>query len=133
MSDFYTQLETKKFLFIVFQKKQNSEEIVFKKFKFWNFPMKDIKKVEEVWDETKKLVEKGKIVKNIKVQKNGKKIRNTYFPGKLFNGIAHVRPHSTKHAKPDELPIPDKLTKNSAYTKHCFWLNAKYIQKQLDR
>lgn len=131
MSDFYAQLETKKFLFVVFQKQKN-KEIILKKIKFWNFPMKDIQKAEDVWNETINLINEGKIVKDIVVDKNGKKTRQTYFPGSSFNGVAHVRPHGKDSRDTDSLPIADVFTGEKSYTKHCFWLNAQYIQQAIE-
>jgi hypothetical protein len=29
------------------------------------------------------------------------------------------------------LPIPDKLTGTTEYTKHCFWLNASYVKASI--
>jgi len=132
MSEFHAQLETKKFLFVVFQKVKGSNEIILKKIKFWNFPMKDIQKAEDVWNETIELINTGKIIKSISIDKNGKEIRKTYFPGSSFNGIAHVRPHGKDSNDINDLPTPDELTNEESYTKHCFWLNAKYIQKVLE-
>jgi DNA mismatch repair endonuclease MutH len=131
MGDFHAQLETKRFLFIVFQKQEDSDEIVLKKIKFWNFPMKDIGQARDVWEKTIDCINDGKIVKSISVDKNGKEIRKTFFPGQDFNGVAHVRPHGKNADDTKELPVSDELTGESEYTKHCFWLNAKYILKAI--
>ena len=52
MADFHLQLETKKFLFVVFQKQKGSTRILLKKTMFWNFPMEDISEAESVWQKT---------------------------------------------------------------------------------
>lgn len=132
MADFHLQLETKKFLFIIFQKINNSDNIVLKKIKFWNFPAKDINEAKRVWEKTVELINQGKIVKEMRTQKNGKEKRITNFPGTTFNGIAHVRPHGRNSADTAELPVIDLNTGEKKYTKHCFWLNADYIQKSLE-
>lgn len=129
MSDLHYQLETKKFLFVVFQKIKESDDIVLKKTMFWNFPMEDVDKAKEVWEKTISLINEGRIVKEIKIEKNGKERRFTYFPGLSFNGVAHVRPHGADKEDENELPTHDELTGKSSYTKQCFWLNATYIQR----
>lgn len=131
MAEFHLQLETKKFLFVVFQKIKGSNDVVLRKTMFWNFPMEDLEKAKDVWEKTIDLIREGKIVKETKIQKNGKEKRKTYFPGSTYNGIAHVRPHGADSEDVDELPVRDQFTKKMSYTKHCFWLNAKYIQKAL--
>lgn len=131
MAEFHLQLETRKFLFVVFQKQKGNKDIILRKIMFWNFPMKDIDEAKKVWEETVDLVNQGKIVKEVKVQKNGKKKRFTYFPNSANNRIAHVRPHGKNSADTSSLPVQDILTGEKMYTKHCFWLNAKYIQKAL--
>ncbi|MCF6276356.1 MAG: hypothetical protein L3J07_00760 [Candidatus Magasanikbacteria bacterium] len=111
MSDLYELLETKKFLFVVFQKQKDSKEIIFRKIKFWNFPMKDLLEVRNVWDKTIDCINNGEY-KNL--------------PKMSENGVAHVRPHG-KNSK-DTIETPQKTQE----TKRSFWLNAKYIQKVLE-
>ncbi len=106
MSDFYAQLETKKFLFVVFQKQKNSKEVILKKIKFWNFPMKDIQKVEDVWNKTIDCIDEG---------------RYEDLPKASENKIVHIRPHG-KNSK-DTLETPQ----GTQEMKKSFWLNAKYI------
>ena len=132
MSDFYAQLETKRFLFVVFQKLEGSKEVILKKIQFWNFPMADIQKAEDVWNATIELINEGGIVKSISVDKKGKETRNTYFPGSSYNGVAHVRPHGQDSNDTSDLPVTDAFTNEDSYTKHCFWLNAKYIQDAIE-
>lgn len=132
MADFHLLLETQKFLFVIFQKVKGSNEIIFQKIQFWNFPMRDIEKAKDVWEETVRLVENGNVVKEIVTQKDGKEKRLTYFPGTTFNGVAHVRPHGKDSKDVSQLPVADELTGEYVYTKHCFWLNADYIQKAIE-
>lgn len=108
-SDFYQQLSTKKFLFIVF-KKIDDEESVFEKIKFWNFPMKDIDKAKWVWEET---------VNRINEQKANA------LPRISESQVSHVRPH----AKNKEDTYPTGY--GTFEVKKCFWLNAKYIENAL--
>lgn len=131
-ASFHSELETKRFLFFVFQKEKNGNSVVLKKVLFWNFPMEDIGKAKDVWAETIELVKKGRIVKEIKRLKSGKLKRITYFPGTTYNGVAHVRPHGENKDDVDELPVADGETGAVNYTKHCFWLNARYVQKAIE-
>ena len=113
-----------KFLFVFFQ--FENAELVLRKVKFWNMPYADILEAEKVWEQTKSIVQKGKIVKEVK---NG--IRYTNFPNKTFNPVSHVRPHATNAADTYPLPTKDKLTKANEYTKHCFWLNNTYVRDEI--
>lgn len=131
-SEFRHQLESNKFLIVVFQKQKNSNNIILRKTFFWNFPIQDIDKVKEVWEKTVELIKEGKIIKAQVVQKSGKIINNTYFPGISFNGVAHVRPHAQNKKDEIDLPHKDLFTGKSRFTKHCFWLNAKYIENAIN-
>ena len=113
-----------KFLFVFFQ--FENAELVLRKVKFWNMPYADILEAEKVWERTKSIVQKGKIVREVK---NG--IRYTNFPNKTFNPVSHVRPHATNAADTYPLPTKDKLTKANEYTKHCFWLNNTYVRDEI--
>lgn len=48
------------------------------------------------------------------------------------NGVCHVRPHGRVAADVFELPVPDKLTGRTTYTKQCFWFNKLYIKNILE-
>jgi DNA mismatch repair protein MutH len=122
-SNFKNILEHK-FLFVFFQIK--NKELVLRKVKFWNMPYADILEAEKVWLKTQEIVSKGKIVKEV----IGKK-RYTNFPNKSFNAVSHVRPHARNAADTSPLPIKDKLTIASEYTKHCFWLNNTYVRDEI--
>lgn len=113
-----------KFLFVFYQ--FTDEQLVLRKVKFWNMPYSDILEAKKVWEETKNIVSKGKIVREVK---NG--IRYTNFPNKSFNTVSHVRPHATNAADTYPLPTKDKLTKAKEYTKHCFWLNNTYVRDEI--
>jgi DNA mismatch repair protein MutH len=127
-SDFKDILEHK-FLFVFFQ--FENEKLILRKVKFWNMPYLDLLTVERVWNKTQEIVAKGKIVKEIKTNKNGKEVRFTNFPSKKFSSIAHVRPHAKDASDTYPLPKKDKLTKEMEYTKHCFWLNNSYVRDEI--
>jgi len=111
MADFHLQLETKKFLFVVFQKQKKNKNIVLLKTIFWNFPMRDIGEAERVWQKTVDCINDGRY-------EDLPKISESY--------IAHVRPHGKDSS--DTIVTPQ----GTKEMKKCFWLNAKYIQKVLE-
>lgn len=129
-SDIFNKFYTTKFLFVVFKKKDGEYRL--KKAKMWNMPYQDIEKyIKPVFENTKELIKKGEIVKEIKYGKF-----YTNFLNSSYNHVCHVRPHDQKSInetnKGLELPVKDKVTGLTKYTKHCFWLDRNYILKQLD-
>lgn len=123
-SDFMRILESK-FFFVFYQFEEKN--IILRKVKFWNMPHSDILEAKNVWEKMVKTVSNGKIVKEI----TEKGVRKTYFPKKTENKISHVRPHARNAADTYLLPVEDKLTGLTEYTKHCFWLNASYVRNNI--
>lgn len=123
-SDFKNILESK-FFFVFYQYER--EDLILRKVKFWNMPSSDIPEAKNVWKKMVKTVSNGEIVKE--VTKKGD--RKTYFPKKTENRVSHVRPHARNKADTYALPVADKLTGLTEYTKHCFWLNASYVRDQI--
>lgn len=121
--DLREELETTKYMFFVFKKENN--EYIFKGIKLWNMPELDIEiYVMEMWKKTYNTIKTGNIVKYIK---DGK--RKTNFVGISENEVCHVRPHGRNAKDVAKLPVPDKLTGVTEYTKQCFWINNKYIKQ----
>ena len=124
--DLKEELETTKYMFFVF--KMEEGEYVFKGIKLWNMPEIDIEtSVMEMWKKTYNIIKTGNIVKSID---NG--IRKTNFVGVSENKVCHVRPHGRDAQDTCKLPVPDKLTGATEYTKHCFWINSGYIENIFD-
>jgi DNA mismatch repair protein MutH len=123
-SDFKNILESK-FLFVFYQ--FEGENLILRKVKFWNMSYPDILEAKDVWNKIVKLLAKGKIIKEI--TESG--IRKNHFPKKTENRISHVRPHAKNAADTYVLPVPDKLTGLTNFTKHCFWLNARYVKDEI--
>lgn len=123
-SDFKNILESK-FFFVFYQ--FEGENLILRKVKFWNMPYSDIVEAKNVWQGMVKTVASGEIVKEV----TEKGVRKTYFPKKTENRISHVRPHARNAADTYELPVADKLTGLTEYTKHCFWLNASYVKDEI--
>lgn len=107
MSAFHAELETKKFLFVVFQKQKRSDDIVLRKVLFWNFPMQDIAEAERVFEKTKDCIREGRYEDLPKISESR---------------VSHVRPHGQDGSDTIETP------QGTQEVRRCFWLNAKYIQ-----
>ena len=120
-SSFKEILETK-YLFVFFKYDENNI-LRLNKVKFWNMKQTDILEAKKVWDKVKNIIKNGEIVHEVV---DG--IRHTNFPNKRFNRIAHVRPHAQNAADTFPLPVKDKITNQSEYTKQSFWLNNSYIR-----
>lgn len=121
--DLKEELETTKYMFFVFKK--IDDDYVFKGIKLWNMPEIDIEtSVKEMWIRTYNTIRSGNIVKSID---NG--VRKTNFVGMSENNVCHVRPHGRNANDVCKLPVADKLTGATVYTKHCFWINNTYISK----
>ena len=59
------------------------------------------------------------------------RIKNNQYdnlPQSKDSSILHVRPHGRNANDVCKLPVPDKLTGLTEYTKHCFWINNTYIR-----
>lgn len=123
-SDFKSILESK-FFFVFYQ--FEGQNLILRKVKFWNMTQPDILEAKNVWDTTIENITKGKIIKEV----TDKGIRKSYFPKKSQNRISHVRPHARNAADTYDLPVADKLTGLTAFTKHCFWFNASYVRDEI--
>lgn len=126
-SEFRNQLETTKYMFFVFKKEK--DDYIFKGIKLWNMPEEVIEnEVKKIWVKTKNVIVNGNIVKWF--DDKGRRITN--FPGMSENGVCHVRPHAQNAQDVYKLPVKDKVTGLEEYTKHCFWIKNKYIEKVLE-
>ena len=45
------------------------------------------------------------------------------------NGVCHVRPHGRDSKDTILLPVKDKVTGASEFTKQCFWFNNSYLKE----
>lgn len=110
-SDLYNTFTEEKYLFIIFQYKDNGT-LIFKKAMFWNVPMKDLDtEIKRIWEET---------IKRIK--------ENRYddLPHPSESPIIHVRPHALN--KQDTFPTLD----GKQSMKKSFWFHKNYIKKQIE-
>ena len=117
-------LDSKKFLFSIFA--IENDELIFKGFRFWSMPHKDIQICKKVWEHTKYTIQEGEIVREVTRSK-----RFTNFKKSSDKMIIHVRPHASNSQDTYPLPVKDKLTGLKKYTKHSFWLNPLYLAEIL--
>jgi len=110
-STFKLKIDTKTLL-VVFQT-DSSGQVSFVNAYFWNMPKEDIREAKRVWDETRMRVSEG---------------RANELPLKAFSSVAHVRNHGRNSKPENHIDSP----KNGKLPVKGFWLNAKYIQKQIE-
>ena len=123
-SNLKEELETTKYMFFIF--KEENREYVFKGIKLWNMPEIIIEsKVKSMYKKTQEVIRSGNIVNHI--DKRGRRITN--FPGMSDNGVCHVRPHGRDSKDTILLPVRDKVTGASEFTKQCFWFNNSYLKE----
>lgn len=119
-STFGNYLSETRFLFAIFKYDEN-DVLQLKGCQFWNIPYADLEEVSIVWNKTKQV-----IIDGLKItRKNGRNYSN--FPKSSENKVCHVRPHGLDSK--DTYELPD----GRQFTKHCFWLNNKYILSQIDK
>lgn len=125
-SDLKEELETTKYMFFIFKK--HKDDYIFKGIKLWNMPENLIESnIKNMYNKTKDVILSGNIVKYIR--KDGRRITN--FPGMKENKVCHVRPHGQNSDDVLPLPVRDNFTGLTKYTKHCFWINNKYLEEIL--
>ena len=133
-SDFKNYLDSK-FLLVFFQydgaEDDSKSTLYFKKAVFWNMPDTDIDVARDAWERTVRVVREGQIVRGFATDRNGKVTRITRFPGMKDNPVAHARPHGSDAKDTYRLPVPDKHTGESEYTKYCFWINNNYVRDNI--
>ena len=103
--------------------------ISFDRICFWNAPNKIVDgPIQKMHEECADLVRRGEAFyydsKGRLKDKFPKEDRNS-------NGVCHVRPHARKGIDHYELPIADKATGITSYTKQSFWFNKDFIEKMI--
>ena len=125
-SDIRNMFAAAKYMFVIF--KERDGILYFDRVKFWHMSENELDQyIAPVFEQLKKVISNGDIVKELVTQKNGKVVRKTNFPGMSSNPICHVRPHGRDANDVCKLPVSDKLTGEKVFTKQCFWLNNKFI------
>ena len=114
---------------MLFVFKEINGVISFDKIVFWNAPNKVVDgTIKEMHEECADLVRRGEAFyydsKGKVKDKFPKENRNT-------NHICHVRPHARVGLDHYELPVADKITGITSYTKQSFWFNKDFIEKMI--
>lgn len=130
-SELYEYLE-KKFLFIIYSittenttkfnnlsQEEKQKHLILNDIRLWSISDDDLEKMEDLWNETKKIILEG-----VQFQNTTRGTSNN-LPKSDFNDVGHVRPHGKNSKDIDFLPNGETITKQ------CFWLNSTFIQKQL--
>lgn len=114
-----TIFEESKFAFFIFEGNEKNN-LFFKDIKIWSMPQKDISEYGKIYNNLKRLLKEKNIVSKV----NGK--YKNKFPKIKDNFLGHVRPHARNNKDTIILPNGEKTPKQS------FWLNRKYIIKQIN-
>ncbi|NLP21030.1 MAG: hypothetical protein GX378_09760 [Bacteroidales bacterium] len=114
---------------MIFVFKEVDNVITFERIHFWNAPNEVVDgAIKEMYEECATLVSNGDA---FYFNASGKVIDKFPKENRNSNGICHVRPHARVSADKFDLPIPDKVTGITAYTKQSFWFNKDFIEKIL--
>lgn len=131
-SDLRNMFASTKYMFVIFKEKKG--KLYFERIKFWHMKESDLDQfVKPVFEKLKTIISTGAIVSYVTRNSAGKLIRHTNFPGMSDNPMVHVRPHARDAEDTCDLPVPDKLTGVTAFTKQCFWLNSSYVAKIIEQ
>lgn len=131
-SDLFAQLDSIKYLFVVFQEDADGE-IVFKGSKMWAMSDEDIDEAQRDWMDIKAVLTHGV---QLTIGEDGRTYNN--FPGVATARRVHLRPHSSKAfyvdadgrswgngCINDTQPLPD----GRRMTRQSYWLNNSFIRE----
>lgn len=135
--------ETTKFLFVVYQKIEDSpKERVFKGSFLWNMPVYDIDTyIKKVWTDMNEVLNNA-----IEIKVKNNRVYNN-FPKQAENKVSHVRPHASLRTTTKPLPKRTQIEEaendgsvelsiyydDHRYTAMCFWLNRTYILELIEK
>lgn len=121
-----------KLMFFVF-KDDDKGNCYFDEVLFFNVPNSLIdSSFKEMYENAAELIKNGEA---FYYDENGD-LKDKFFKERRnSNGVCHIRPHGKNKDDQFKLPVQDKITGITSYTKQCFWFNKKYIKeliKQLE-
>ena len=107
-SDWYNTIATRRFLFIVFRKREGGSpsDAKLERVFFWSMPRRDIAAAREFWRDTRDKVRAGDYAHFIKMSEHD---------------VCHVRPKAQNAADMAETPQGGRAKK------YCYWLNRNYV------
>lgn len=115
---------------MLFVFKEIDEVINFDKVIFWNAPNKVVDgTIKEMHEGCADLIRRGEA---FYYDTNGKLKDKFPKEERNSNGVCHVRPHARVGADHYELPVADKETGITSYTKQSFWFNKDFVEKILN-
>ncbi len=115
---------------MIFVFKEIDGKISFDRIHFWNCPNSVVDgKVKKMHEECAEMVRNGTAF-----YFNEKHQVRDRFPKEKRNGngVCHVRPHTRVSATHYDLPVPDRETGITSYTRQSFWFNKDFVQKILE-
>lgn len=114
---------------MIFVFKEIDNVITFDRVQFWNAPNFVVDgDIEKMHEQCANMVRNGTA---FYFDKNGKVKDRFPKENRNSNGVCHVRPHARVSADVYKLPVPDKETGITSYTKQSFWFNKDFIEKIL--
>ena len=136
-STVFNYFDTTQFLFVVF--KRVDDVYVLQKAKLWHMSYPDLNDiVKSEWQKYKNIIKSGVIFEKVKNVNGELEVQNN-LPGMKDTEIIHMRPHAQKSAyklndgfiKGNVERDADELPNGEWMTKQSFWLNKRYVLKQL--
>lgn len=134
-SELYAQLDSLKYLFVVFQENIDGE-IIYKGSKLWSMSDEDINLAFKDWLDIKKILKEG--VKLTRVRWGNDERTENNFPGVSEARRIHLRPHGDKSfyveingeswgngQLSDTEPLPD----GRRMTRQSYWLNNSFVRE----
>lgn len=131
----YDYLSERSFLFMIF-KETDDGDFVFKGYKFYSLTTEELDKYfKPVWEETIRLLKLGFTL--IPEKKGHEIIYRNPLPGMSYNGVCHIRPHSSKRAYKlkdgtivgDWKKHANEMPDSQWMTTQSFWINNTYVMK----
>ncbi|WP_416738267.1 Sau3AI family type II restriction endonuclease [Mycoplasma sp. 005V] len=129
----YQYFSEKKFLFVIFQQKDNGEYYL-KSAMFWNMPYNDLElEMKKEYEFYRRHINSG-----VKFKIENGIVKNS-LPKKVDTRIIHLRPHSAKSyyiidgkaIGNGKISDSDILPNGNWMTKQCFFLNNSYVKEQI--
>lgn len=133
-SELYEQLDSLKYLFVVFQE-NNDGEIIYKGSKLWTMSDEDINLAFKDWLDIKKVLKEGVKLTRVKWGDNERTENN--FPGVADARRIHLRPHGNKSFYVDfngkswgngQLSDTEMLPDGRRMTRQSYWLNSSFVR-----
>lgn len=95
--------------------------------RFWNIPNSIVDgEIKQMFEKCAELVKNGNA---LYYDDNGRIKDNFPKEKRNSNGVCHVRPHGRVAVDTFDLPVKDKITNKTSYTKQSFWFNKKFIKQ----